>query len=118
MHELCLVAAEPVGVDAFGSFCVFFFAYISLGFLFLYIMVKNAIDDRKWKVQETLRGANRLLTDEMRESFRRLTSEMREKYLAMVKVRPEVISKEVFDSEILALKQRLKDLENQANPTE
>jgi F0F1-type ATP synthase membrane subunit b/b' len=118
MHELCLVAAEPVGVDAFGSYCIFLFAYISIGYFFLYIMVKNAIDDRKWKVQETLRGANRLLTEEMRESFRQLTKEMREKYLAMVKVPPATVNKEGFDSEIVALKQRLKDLENQANSAE
>jgi hypothetical protein len=69
MHELCLVAAEPMSVDAFGSFCVFFFAYISLGCFFLYTMVKDAIDDRKWKVQETLRGANRLLTDDNEREF-------------------------------------------------
>ena len=43
---------------------------------------------------------------------------MREKYLAMVKLPPEVVNKEVFDSEILALKPRLKDLENRENSTE
>lgn len=75
-------------------------------------MVANAIGERKWKVQETLRGANQLLPEEIRESFRRLTKEMREKYLAMVRLPPEVVNKEVFDSEILALKPRLKDLEN------
>jgi hypothetical protein len=112
MHELCLVAAEPVGADAFGLCCIFLFAYISVGYYFLYVMVKIAIDDRKWKVQETLRGANRLLTEEMRESFRTLTKEMRDKYLATVKVPPEMVNKEVFDSEIVVLKQRIKDLEN------
>jgi hypothetical protein len=117
MHELCMVAAEPVGVDAFGFYCISLFAYISIGYFFLYIMVKNAIDERKWKVQETLRSANQLLTEEIRESFRTLTKEMREKYLAMIRVPPEVVNKEVFDSEIVALKQRLKDLENQANST-
>jgi hypothetical protein len=117
MHELCLVAAEPIGADAFGFYCIFLFAYISVGYYFLYVMIKIAIDDRKWKVQETLRGANRLLTEEMRESFRQLTKEMRDKYLAMVRLPPEVINKEVFDNEIVALKQRLKDLENQANST-
>jgi F0F1-type ATP synthase membrane subunit b/b' len=111
------MATEPVGTDAFGSFCIFFFAYISIGFFFLYFMVKNSIDDRKWKVQETLRDANRLLTEEIRESFRQLTHELREKYLAMVKLRPELINKEIFDTEILALKQRLKYLENQAKST-
>jgi BMFP domain-containing protein YqiC len=118
MHDLCMVAAEPVGADAFGLYCIFLFAYISVGYYFLSVMVKIAIDDRKWKVHETLRNANRVLTEEMRESFRQLTKEMRDKYLAMVRLPPEMINKEVFDSEIVALKQRLKDLENQANSAE